>query len=344
VKAQILPAVDPESVGRAADILRSGGLVAFPTETVYGLGGLGLSNASLERIFAAKGRPYSDPLILHAADAEQAWGVTEEITPQARALAARFWPGPLTLVLRRADAVPLRATAGRDSVAVRVPAHPVALALLREVAAPLAAPSANRFGHVSPTTAEHVLADLDDAIDAVLDAGPTPVGVESTVLDARSLPVVILRPGGVSRVELETALGRGSVVSCDHSEAGEIPRSPGRLDTHYSPRAQLRLFRGESEAVLNAWTEALKEAEPGSVGVLAVAEDLARLPRSTAPVGDLGSGADAGAVAARLYAALRELDARGVRAILARLLPGDGLADAVNDRLTRAAGGRIRDV
>jgi L-threonylcarbamoyladenylate synthase len=328
-----------DAVGRAAGLLRSGRLVAFPTETVYGLGALGLDPQAVERIFVAKGRPHSDPLILHLADASWVQDLAGTLPDAFDRLARAFWPGPMTLVLPKSRRVPDLVTAGLDSVAVRVPAHPVALELIRQVGAPVAAPSANLFSRPSPTTAWHVLEDLDGRIDAVLDGGPTTVGVESTVLDLRGEAPRILRPGGVTREALEAALG-SSVLGRGETEAREGHRSPGLLTRHYSPRAEVRLFAGAPGKALAAIRE-----EAGRLGaraaVLAYREDLAGLAGIDARVVDLGPAARPDEAATRLYAALRELDGAGVEVIFARLLPPGGLADALNDRLTRAASGRV---
>lgn len=337
----LLNAGEPDAIPRAAEILLRGGLVAIPTETVYGLGALGLNEAAVERIFQAKERPHSDPLILHVADAAAARPLVAEWPDVAEQLAAAFWPGPLTLVLRKSEVVPLRVTAGQDSVAVRVPAHPVALALLRAVGQPVAAPSANRFGRVSPTLARHVLEDLDGRIDAVLDGGPTDVGVESTVLDLRGPEPVILRPGGVTREMLETVLDapvrlRGEV------EADGGLRSPGLLTRHYSPRAELHLFDGPDVAVGAAITELEQRLGPdGQLAVLAYEEDLPLFAGLGSPVTGLGRRSHLPEVAHALYDALRAADEAGARHIAARLAPPGGLGDALNDRLTRAASGRV---
>jgi L-threonylcarbamoyladenylate synthase len=334
----LLDSASDGAIHRAAELLRGGGLVAFPTETVYGLGALGLEAEAVERIFAAKGRPHSDPLILHVADVQGARALVRVWTPTAEALAAAFWPGPLTLVLPKSERVPGQVTAGLDSVAVRVPRHPVALALLRAVGAPLAAPSANLFSHTSPTTARHVLDDLDGRIDAVLDGGPTEVGVESTVVDLRGDLPVILRPGGVTRAELERALGMVVRLGGEVA-AGEGHRSPGLLEKHYSPRAEVRLYSGNDAAVLAALRRAIAEM-PGSA-VLAYAEDGSALDGLTAPVMMLGRRAHPEEVARALYTALRRLDELGVAVIHVRTAPDGGLGDAINDRLRRAASVRI---
>ncbi len=328
------------AVERAAALLGAGFLVAFPTETVYGLGALGLHVAAVQRIFAAKERPASDPLILHVGTVEEVEGLVTRVPDRARLLMATYWPGPLSLVLRRAARVPDCVTAGLDSVAVRMPAHPTALSLLRRVGAPVAAPSANLFSHTSPTTAEHVLADLDGRIEAVLDDGPTPLGVESTVLDLRGDEPVLLRPGGVSHAHLEHILG------CTVCGPALVPdsagfRSPGLLTRHYSPRTPLWLFAGQDAATLARMSRTAAGAL-GSVGLLLCTEDLPEFTDLNARCFDLGPRAHPEQIAHRLYDGLRTLDGAGVTAILARLVPRGGLGDAINDRLVRAAAGEIQ--
>jgi L-threonylcarbamoyladenylate synthase len=335
-------AADAAGVALAAALLRAGRLVAFPTETVYGLGGDALSPAAVAAIFAAKGRPADDPLIVHLADAAELPRVAGKLPPAAPALAAAFWPGPLTLIVPRGPAVPLAVTAGGDTVAVRVPAHPVARALIAAAGTPIAAPSANRFGHTSPTAAEHVLADLAGRIDAVLDGGPTPIGVESTVLDLTAPVPTVLRPGGVSLEQLRAALGE---VALGGRAAGVL-RSPGLLDSHYAPTAPLWLAAGPEPAA-RAWLRERAAAELAAgrrVGLLVSDEDAALLAGLGADAEPLGPAADHAAVARRLYAALRALDARRPNLILARDLGEDGLARAIGDRLRRAAAGRVVEV
>ncbi len=235
-------APQPDLIARAAAVLRSGGLVAFPTETVYGLGALALDAAAVRRIFAAKGRPANNPLIVHIADPKDASQVAAEWPDAAERLARRFWPGPLTLVVPRTAGVPDATTAGGPTVAVRVPAHPVALALLRAVGAPVAAPSANRSAELSPTLAEHVLRGLTGRIDLVLDGGPTAGGIESTVLDMTTAPPRLLRPGLIGPAELEAVIG--PVGRTGATQAGSALPSPGMLPRHYSPRTPLECSRG----------------------------------------------------------------------------------------------------
>lgn len=333
--------LSPAQLAEAAALLRAGRLVAFPTETVYGLGGDALSPAAVERIFVAKGRPAEDPLIVHLARAADLPLVVAAMPPAAELLAEAFWPGPLTLVLPRGPAVPFVVTAGRETVAVRVPAHPLAQALIAAAGTPVAAPSANRFGHTSPTTAAHVLADLDGRIDAVLDGGPTPIGVESTVLDLTAPTPTLLRPGGVSLEELAALLGEVAIGGRVADSGGLI--APGLLDSHYAPSSRMWLCVGAPPAC-RAWLRARARAlmaEGLRVGLLLPDEDLAWLADLGADSESLGPAADLPGVARNLYAALRRLDARRPDMILARDLGEHGIARAIRDRLRRAAGGRV---
>ncbi|MFF5497646.1 L-threonylcarbamoyladenylate synthase [Streptomyces aquilus] len=312
----------------AAGVLRDGGLVAIPTETVYGLGANAEDPAAVARIFHVKGRPPSHPLIVHIGGAEQLADWVEEVPPTARLLAEHFWPGPLTLVLRRGRRVPLEATGGLETVAVRVPDHPVTLALLSAFGGGVTAPSANRFGSVSPTTSDHVRAELGDAVDFVLDGGPCEVGVESTIVDVTGEIPSILRPGGVSREDLEAVLGHPLAVPATSSV-----RVPGQHPSHYAPRARVVLV--EPEKVI---PEAQSAQERGrQVGVLLPA------PFADAPVKAHSVVAlpDSMAAYARgLYGFLRELDQQGCDLIIASLPPEDGLGLAIANRLRRAAGPR----
>lgn len=338
---------DPAAIAEAAAVLRAGRLVAFPTETVYGLGASALDPQAVERIFAAKGRPASDPLIVHIADPAQLHAVARDVPPTALALAALFWPGPLTLVLRRAPAVPAAVAAGRDTVAVRIPRHPVALALLQAAGLPVAAPSANLFARPSPTTAAHVLHDLGGRVDLVLDGGPTPIGLESTVLDLTGPAPVVLRPGGVTIEELRMALPEVAVAPryLAADDGGEAPPSPGQLLRHYAPRARLTLVRGPGRLALARMRSLARELlDAGrSVGVLAADEEREAFAGLAVRVVGLGPRERPDRIGARLFAALRELDAEGVDAILARAPDQVGLGLAIWDRLYRAAEGRVVD-
>jgi L-threonylcarbamoyladenylate synthase len=322
-----------ETLECAAQILRAGGLVALPTETVYGLGANALDAAAVERIFAAKRRPAWDPMIVHIADEAMLDGLVEQIPETARKLMAAFWPGPLTLLLPRTAAVPDAVTAGRPLVGVRMPAHPVALELIRRAGVPVAAPSANLFGRTSPTTAAHVLADLDGRIDAVVDAGSTEHGVESTVLDTCQSPMLIYRPGAVTAEQIRTVAGAADVFK-GSGELEEARPSPGLGLRHYAPRARLVLVEGPlAELESRLAEEALRW--PGErVGVMLPAE----VPFSMmgAIQHSWGRWTVPEELARELYAGLRALDAQGCTVILCPLPPADGIGEAIRDRLIKA--------
>jgi L-threonylcarbamoyladenylate synthase len=314
---------DPSTIASAVEVLRGGGLVAFPTETVYGLGASALDTRAVARIFAAKGRPANNPLIVHVWDAEAARSLTATWPEAAARLAQRFWPGPLTLVLPKRDHVPAIVTAGGPTVAVRVPAHPVALALLHACQLPLAAPSANRSSRLSPTRGQHVLRDLDGRIDMLLDAGPTSGGLESTVLDLAGPKPRLLRPGLIVPAEIEAIVGP---LSRARSSPETTLRSPGLLEKHYSPRTPLECTDEASERIHRLAEQGLRlglltyraEAVPAGAQIVVLPED-------------------AQAYAAGLYAALHELDAAGLDRILVTLPPDTEEWLAVRDRLCRAA-------
>ena len=314
-----LAPASPETIAAAAACLRGGGLVAMPTETVYGLAADATSDAAIAGIFAAKGRPAFNPLIAHVLDIEAA-REHASFGRDAERLAQAFWPGPLTLVLPVVSAcrVSLLARAGLDTLALRAPAHPVARRLIEAAGVPLAAPSANRSGRVSPTTAAHVLADLDGRIDWILDDGPSRHGLESTIVACLNAPA-LLRPGAVPREAIESALG-SPLASAAPEKA---PSAPGQLDSHYAPRARVRLEAVRAEP---------DEAALDFAGALAGEAALARLDLS--PSGDLVEAAS------NLFAHLRVLDASGARTIAAAPIPHRGLGIAINDRLRRAASPR----
>ncbi|MEZ5416511.1 MAG: L-threonylcarbamoyladenylate synthase [Vicinamibacterales bacterium] len=341
---------EPAAIEAAARHLAAGRLVVFPTETVYGLGAHALDPAAVGAIFEAKGRPFTDPLIVHVASAASLTDVAGAVPPVAAALAARFWPGPLTLLLPRHHAVPGLVTAGRDTVAVRVPAHPVARALLRTAGLPVAAPSANRFSRPSPTTAAHVLADLDGRVDLVLDAGPTDIGVESTIVDCTVVPPVVRRAGGIPIEELRAVAP--DVVSADVvASVQDAQAAPGQLLRHYAPQARVTVYEGTPEATAGRVArEARRLLGTGVVvGVLAPDESLLRLAPELAGgaasgrivSSSLGSRSSPEQAARVLFARLRELDAAGVDVILAVAPDRGGLGAAVWDRLRRAAEGRV---
>jgi L-threonylcarbamoyladenylate synthase len=335
---------DTDGIARAADILRRGGLVAFPTETVYGLGADALQASAVRRIFEAKRRPVEDPLIVHVHDIHALDALTEDRPAAVEALAARFWPGPLTMVLRRSRAVPPEVTAGLETVAVRIPAHPIAFALISAAAIPVAAPSANLFSRPSPTRAAHVLEDLDGRIDLVIDGGPTTVGVESTVIDLTAPSPTILRPGAVTVEMIRTVLPGVRLSNASVRDAGGGMKSPGLLSRHYSPRAELTLYEGPTRPVLERIiADATDAIARGSLaGVIAADEDDLGSAPPALRIGRLGPERDHPLLAANLYNTLRSLDAEGVDVIFARTFADEsGLALAIHDRLRRAAAGRI---
>ncbi|RUS49150.1 L-threonylcarbamoyladenylate synthase [Cohnella sp. AR92] len=358
-------------VREAAAVLANGGIVAFPTETVYGLGADARSSSAVEGIFAAKGRPSDNPLIVHLADAEAAAALAERLSPLERKLMDAFWPGPLTVVVPvRAGAVSPRVTAGLDTVGVRVPDHELARKLIAASGCPIAAPSANRSGRPSPTTARHVLEDLDGRIDGVLDGGATGVGLESTVVRVLDGAVHILRPGGITAEQLKKAVGdQGRVLSESDGEAAasatgaqspseaiaaggaaagkpsapeeEAPRSPGVKYAHYAPKGVMVLVSGDPQRLPAAVQAAADEqrARGSRVGILACAEN-ADAYRADAVL-SLGLRSEPEQAAHALYAALRECDDRDISYIVAEAFPEAGIGAALRNRMLKAAGGRV---
>ena len=330
-----------QALSQAAGILRAGGLVAFPTETVYGLGANALNSTAVEKIFAAKQRPAWDPVIVHIAGSDLGKAMldvlVEQVAAPGRRLMKAFWPGPLTLLLPRSSAVPDVVTAGRPLVGVRMPAHPVAQELIRLAGVPVAAPSANSFGHTSPTTADHVLEDLDGCIDAVLDAGPTNYGLESTVLDPCQSPMVIYRPGAVTIVQIRDIAGPvetyQSAQPLLETPQSALP-SPGVGLRHYAPRARLILIEAPQADLPARLAEAILHFQQERVGVMAPAD----LPFSTAgaTIYPWGQWSNPDQLAHGLYAGLRALDAHGCTVILCPVPPEDGVGAAIRDRLRKA--------
>lgn len=315
---EILPVTD-EAIRRAASLLREGKIVAFPTETVYGLGACALNPKVVVRIFEVKERPFFDPLIVHVATLEMAEELCHiSADPRALRLVERFWPGPLTLVLPKKSVVPDIVTAGLPTVGVRMPAHPVALALIREAQVPVAAPSANLFGRLSPTLALHVARQLGDRVDLILDGGKCPIGVESTVLELGEEPV-LLRPGGIPLEDIERVIGKVRT-----SPSRGIPRSPGQLPSHYAPRVPLRIV--------------LQETPPPGlrVGLLAFRE--VKHPEYFAKVEVLSSSGDLREAAANLFTCLHRLEEADLDLIFAEPVPEVGLGRAIMDRLRKAEG------
>ncbi len=335
----------PDKIAFAAQLMQAGKLVAFPTETVYGLGANAFDAAAVERVFAAKSRPANDPMIVHIARQEQLGAVANDIPSEARTLTRVFWPGPLTLILRKTEAIPPNVTAGLGTVAVRMPANEIALALIEACGFPIAAPSANLFARPSPTAAEHVLQDLGEHIDLIIDGGQTLIGLESTVVDMTSCPPKILRPGGTSLEALQAVLPG---IELPHrfaaiAETSAQP-SPGLLSKHYAPHAPTLLFIGPEQAMLNEMRARAIEllAAHQRVGLL-VAEEDERIFQdlSTAHIEVLGSKNDLAKIARTLFAAMRRLDQLNVDIILARSFGPGGIGLAIQDRLVRAAGGTV---
>ena len=316
----VVPAT-PENIAKAARYLRQGGLVAFPTETVYGLGADATNGLAVAGIFAVKGRPVFNPLIVHVAAAGEAFELTAA-DARARALAAAFWPGPLTLVVKRLEDCPFAdiVTAGLPTVAIRCPRHPVALELLRAARCPVAAPSANRSGAVSPTTAEHVATEFADDVPIIVDGGATPVGIESTIIDVSGSAPRLLRPGGIAAADIERVLGQ--TIAMAPARPGLVPIAPGQLESHYAPRATVRLHA--------------LAVEPGEA-LLAFGPVQPEGAERACAQFNLSVTGDVVEAAANLFAALRRLDAAGVACIAVQPIPVEGLGAAINDRLARAA-------
>ena len=313
---------DLQAIHRAAEIIKKGGIVAFPTETVYGLGADAFNALAVARIFEVKGRPYFDPLIVHVASQDDMEKLVKEIPSNAKKLTERFWPGPLTVVLLKGDHIPDIVTAGLPTVAIRMPNHRMALSLIKESGCPIAAPSANPFGYLSPTTAEHVREQLGDRVDLILDGGPCPVGVESTIVSFLEGKSRLLRPGGVSLEEIESVIGRLEV-----SPTEEKPSAPGMLPRHYAPRTPIVLCRNEKN---------IESYRNKNIGLLAFREKENHLKISHMEV--LSKKGDMREAAANLFAAIRRLDALNLDLILAEPIPEIGLGRAIMDRLRRASG------
>ena len=344
---------DPAAIEEAATALKAGKLVVFPTETVYGLGAHAMQADAVQKIFDAKGRPSTDPLIVHIAHIGQVGQCALGMPPAARKLALTFWAGPLTLILRKKPEVPALVTAGLDSVALRVPSHRVARALMEMAGVPVAAPSANRFSRPSPTTAQHVLEDLDGKVDLILDGGPTDIGLESTIVDFTVDPPVLRRPGGLPLEQIREHVP-DVVVQSQASDGATAQVAPGQLIRHYAPAATMTLYDGDVDAVTSRVAADVRTAVATGerVGILAPEEDLVRLAPLLAPVAvagrvevqPIGSRADMDRAGRDLFGAIRTLDATGVSRIFAIAPAHDGLGRAIRDRLMRAAEGRIRTV
>ena len=339
MKTQMLSAQRPEDIAAAAELLRNGKLVAIPTETVYGLGANGLDENAVLRIFEAKGRPQDNPLILHISEPKELESICHDIPAQAWLLAEHFWPGPLTMVLPVRDLVPKRTTAGLDTVAVRCPKTAATRELIRLAGVPIAAPSANRSGKPSTTTAAHVLHDMDGRIEAILDGGPCEVGVESTIVDLTGERPRLLRPGGVTPEELRALLGE---LDIDRAVLGQIAndavvRAPGMKYKHYAPKADVTLLNGTFEQ-FKAYVDAHMDQNPSCLCFTGEAEKLG------VPCVEYGREGDGADQAKHIFRSLRALDEQGDGIVYARCPQKDGLSMAVYNRLIRAAAFRVIDL
>jgi L-threonylcarbamoyladenylate synthase len=345
VKKTVIYKVDSEkpeakTIQKAATIIKAGGLVAFPTETVYGLGANAFDAKAVLALFAAKKRPLDNPPIVHVAETRDVYKLAEGISTKAEKLMNQFWPGPLTLVFDRYPALPDVTTAGLETVAVRMPKHKVALALIKESATPIAAPSANLAGKPSPTTAKHVFDDLNGRIDVILDSGPTNIGVESTVLDTSVEPPTLLRPGGTSLEALQNAIGEIKLhpfITAETELPTEKARSPGMRHRHYAPKAQVILVQGVVPAVMGKIKELTTACwmQNKRVGVLATDETAWAYEADI--VKSLGSRRNIDAMASNLFRLLREFDEENVDIVIAESVPPEGLGLAVMNRLRKAS-------
>ncbi len=334
-----------EAISKAAEIIRAGGLVAFPTETVYGLGGNGLSSLASSKIYEAKGRPSDNPLILHIASIEQLYPLVEKIPEIAETLMDAFWPGPMTLIMKKSKLVPKETTGGLDTVAIRMPAHPVALALIEAAGLPIAAPSANLSGRPSPTCAEHVCEDLSGKIDMIIDGGDVSIGLESTIIDVTGDVPTILRPGFITQEILEKLLGEVKVdkASVSKMEEGDTPKAPGMKYRHYAPKASLVVVRGDNSSVVRKINELVKKAqsEGKKAGIICTRETMKLYTNGELKC--IGARDAEGEIALKLYRILREFDSTDVDVIYSEAFEEGSLGQAIMNRLLKAAGHNVID-
>lgn len=337
--------IDEDAIREAGEILREGGLVAFPTETVYGLGANALDEEAAKKTYEAKGRPSDNPLIVHIADLEDLSEITENVPPETELLAKHFWPGPLTMIFEKSSLVPYGTTGGLDTVAVRMPSDLIARKLILAAGGYVSAPSANTSGRPSPTTAEHVWEDLNGKIEMIIDGGSVDIGLESTILDMTVSPPMILRPGAITADMLEEVIG---VVSVDEtilgSESSQAPKAPGMKYRHYAPKADLAIVEGPEEAVVKKINELAAEAkEHGEqVGIIATDETKDRYPEGL--VVSIGSRKEEETIAHHLYEVLRDFDQSAVRSIYSEAFYTPRMGQAIMNRLLKAAGHKIIQV
>lgn len=332
---------EDEELQTACDILKRGGLVAFPTETVYGLGGDALKPEAAKQIYAAKGRPSDNPLIIHIADMEDLHQLVKEIPQKAKQMADAFWPGPLTMIFYKKDIVPLSTTGGLETVAVRMPSHPIAQALIRQSGVYIAAPSANTSGRPSPTKAEHVMEDLQGRIDMIIDGGQVGIGIESTILDMTEEIPVILRPGYITKEMMEQIIGTVKIDPAlleNSPESTIVAKAPGMKYRHYAPKGQLTIVEGEMERVITWINQALREHQKAGQKTAVIATEESKSKYNTEFVFSIGSRQTEGSIAAGLYDILREMDHVGAEVIYAESFAQDRLGYAIMNRLLKAAG------
>jgi L-threonylcarbamoyladenylate synthase len=333
--------IDREKLIEAAAILRNGGTVAFPTETVYGLGANALDEQAVKKIFQAKGRPSDNPLIVHIAKIEDIEELVEEIPCRAKKLMEHFWPGPLTILFKKTNKIPDAITAGLDTVAIRMPSHPIARALIQIANIPIAAPSANLSGKPSPTQPHHVIEDLKGKVDMILCGGHCSIGLESTVLDITGESSIILRPGGITKEQLEEVLGNVQVDAAIEGRKGLIPKSPGMKYTHYAPKAEVIIISGETKKRIEAIHGLKEEREKEGLKVGIMATDETKAYYDTGEVISVGSRKNLASIATNLFAILRLFDERGVDVILAEEIEQKSIGYAVMNRMMKAAGYHI---
>lgn len=337
--------LNSDIIRKAGDILQKGGLVAFPTETVYGLGADALNENAAKKIYAAKGRPSDNPLIVHITHMEALEKIAVDIPETARIVAEKYWPGPLTMIFNKSGIVPYGTTGGLDTVAVRMPSHEVARAVIKAGGGYIAAPSANTSGRPSPTKAEHVKEDLQGKIDMIVDGGPVEIGVESTILDMSVTPPMILRPGAVTKEMLEELLGEVAVdTALLDEDSKKAPKAPGMKYRHYAPKAKLCVIEGDEAAVIKEINRIADEnvREGKRVGIIGTQETVGHYLNGV--VKCIGTKRDEATIANHLYAVLREFDEEDVDCILSEAFSGNGIGDAVMNRLLKAAGYHIIQV
>lgn len=337
--------IDKEAIKEAGEILKKGGLVAFPTETVYGLGGDALNAASSAKIYEAKGRPSDNPLIVHISHVESLSRIVKKVPKEAYMLADKYWPGPLTMIFNKSEEVPMETTGGLETVAVRMPSHKIARALIDAAGGYIAAPSANRSGRPSPTVARYVIEDLEGRVEMIIDGGEVNIGLESTIIDLTGERPMILRPGFVTEKMLESVIGEVEMdrtVLDDHS--GQAPKAPGMKYRHYAPKGELTVVEGEADAVVDYINERLTRL--GEMGIKAgvVATDETAVKYLEGDIKSAGKREDEEAIARHLFKILREFDDDKVQVIFAEAFPAEGMGQAIMNRLLKAAGYRTIQV